>query len=287
VALGIGTADALVVLIGDGTLQLAAVVAGAMVAAVALGGGPVLVSEAAAAALLVVTVQPPGSGLSGARFLDSLLGGVVALAVTSLLPANPAVAARRAAAPLLAEIAATLEDVARALERSDRALAERALARARATEPDALNQAVAAGQETLRLAPFAGATRARFTGYERAASQIDAAITSVEALTRGVLRALDLKDNVPAPVPDAVRDLAEAVRRLDDSLDDPHGEASVREPARRAAARATLVLDQTANLSVSAIVVQVRSAAVDLLRGFGLTREEAERLIRESARSLA
>jgi hypothetical protein len=287
VALGIGIADALVVLIGDGTLQLAAIVAGAMIAAVALGGGHVLVSEAAAAALLVVTVQPPGSGLSGERFLDTLLGGVVALTVTSLLPANPAVAARRAAAPLLAEIAAILEDVARALERSDRDLAERALARARTTEPDALNRAVAAGRETLRLAPFAGATRARFAGYERATSQIDAAITSVEALTRGVLRALELGDNVPAPVPDAVRDLAEAVRRLDDSLDDPHGEASVREPARRAAARATLVLEQTANLSVSAIIVQVRSTAVDLLRGFGLTRDEAERLIRESTRSLA
>lgn len=287
VALGIGVADALVVLIGDGTLQLAAIVAGAMIAAVALGGGQVLVSEAAAAALLVVTVQPPGSGLSGERFLDSLLGGVVALTVTSLLPANPAVAARRAAAPLLAEIAAILEDVARALERSDRDLAERALSRARATEPGALDRAVAAGRETLRLAPFAGATRARFAGYERAASQIDAAITSVEALIRGVVRALELGDNVPPPVPDAVRDLAEAVRHLDDSLDDPHGESSVREPARRAAARATLVLEQTANLSVSAIVVQVRSAAVDLLRGFGLTRDDAERLIRDSTRSLA
>ena len=287
VALGIGIADALVVMIGDGTLQLAAIVAGAMVAAVALGGGPVLVTEAAAAALLVVTVQPLGSGLSGARFLDSLLGGVVALMVTSLLPANPAVAARRAAAPLLAEIAGALEDLARALERGDRGLAERSLARARATDPDALDQAVAAGRETLRLAPFDGATRARFAGYARAASQIDAAITSVEALTRGVLRALELGDNVPAPVPDALRDLAEAVRRLDDSLDDPQGESSVREPAQRAAARATLVLEETANLSVSAIVVQVRSAAVDLLRGFGLTREEAERLINESARSLA
>jgi hypothetical protein len=45
VALGIGTADALVVLIGDGMLQLVAIVAGAMAAAVALGGGPVPVSE--------------------------------------------------------------------------------------------------------------------------------------------------------------------------------------------------------------------------------------------------
>jgi hypothetical protein len=61
----------------------------------------------------------------------------------------------------------------------------------------------------------------------------------------------------------------------------------VSEPAVRAAARATLVLEQTANLSVSVIVVQVRSAAVDLLRGWGLSRHDAERRVRETARSLA
>jgi hypothetical protein len=33
-------------------------------------------------------------------------------------------------------------------------------------------------------------------------------------------------------------------------------------------------------------VVQVRAAAVDLLRGSGVTREESERLVREAARSL-
>jgi uncharacterized membrane protein YgaE (UPF0421/DUF939 family) len=77
-----------------------------MVAAVALGGSVVLVSEAAVSALLVVTIQPPSSGLSGARFLDSLLGGLIALAITSVLPRNPVRAARRAAAPPLAQIAA-------------------------------------------------------------------------------------------------------------------------------------------------------------------------------------
>jgi hypothetical protein len=40
-------------------------------------------------ALLVVTIQLPGTGLSGVCFLDSLLGGIVAIAVTSLLPRNP------------------------------------------------------------------------------------------------------------------------------------------------------------------------------------------------------
>jgi hypothetical protein len=38
---------------------------------------------------------------------------------------------------------------------------------------------------------------------------------------------------------------------------------------------------------VSVIVVQVRSAAVDLLRGWGLPRHDAERRVREAARSLA
>jgi hypothetical protein len=61
----------------------------------------------------------------------------------------------------------------------------------------------------------------------------------------------------------------------------------VREPALRAAAQATLVLEQTSNLSVSVIVAQVRSTAVDLIRGWGLDREDAERLVREAADRLA
>ena len=71
------------------------------------------------------------------------------------------------------------------------------------------------------------------------------------------------------------------------TLDEGGDETLVREPALRAAARATLVLEQTANLSVSLIVVQVRATAVDLLRGSGLARDEAERQVREAARLLA
>jgi uncharacterized membrane protein YgaE (UPF0421/DUF939 family) len=286
VALGIGIADALVVLIGTGPAQIAAVVCGAMVVAIAFGGGTVLIGEAAASALLVVTIQLPGTGLSGVRFLDSLLGGVVALAVTSLLPRNPVEAVRRAAAPLLGEIAGTLEDVARGLERRDRDLAERAWARAVGLRLAELDDAVAAGREMLRLAPLRGGTREQFKRYEGAAAQIRTALTSVEALSRGAVRALSVGDNVPAPVPDSLRDLAETVRTLDEYLEDPAGRPVVREPALRAAAQATLVLEQTANLSVSVIVAQVRSTAVDLIRGWGLAREEAEQLVREVAHRL-
>ena len=101
------------------------------------------------------------------------------------------------------------------------------------------------------------------------------------------MRALSVGDNVPDPVPDSLRDLADTVRTLDEYLDDPAGRPVVREPALRAAAQATLVLEQTSNLSVSVIVAQVRSTAVDLIRGWGLGREDAERLVREAADRLA
>jgi uncharacterized membrane protein YgaE (UPF0421/DUF939 family) len=287
IALGIGIADALFTLIGSGTWQIAAIVVGAMVAAVALGGSAVLVSEAAVSALLVVTVQTPGTGLSGARFLDSLLGGLVGLVVTSVLPASPGRTVHRAAAPMLAEIAATLEEVAQALERRDPEPAEAEWTRASEIDPDVLRDAIAAGRETLRLAPWLRSTRAQFDRYARAFTQIDNAVTSVEALSRGAVRAIAQGDNVPPPVPEAVRELADAVWRLETALDEGADETAVREPALRAAARATLVLEQTANLSVSVIVVQVRATAVDLLGGSGLDRHEAGRLVREAARMLA
>jgi len=52
----------------------------------------------------------------------------------------------------------------------------------------------------------------------------------------------------------------------------------------RVAAEATRVLEETGNLSVTVVVGQVRSTAVDLLRGSGLTYEEAAELVREAAR---
>ena len=61
----------------------------------------------------------------------------------------------------------------------------------------------------------------------------------------------------------------------------------MRAPALRAAAKATQVLEETGNLSVTVVVGQVRSTAVDLLRGSGLTYDEAAALVREAAREVA
>ena len=101
-------------------------------------------------------------------------------------------------------------------------------------------------------------------------------------LARGARRAIDLDENVPPEIAGALRSLAEAVRALGAAIDDPGAAGAVREPAVRAAVEATRVLESTGNLSVSVIVGQVRSTAVDLLRGSGMSYDEAADAVRNA-----
>jgi uncharacterized membrane protein YgaE (UPF0421/DUF939 family) len=261
----------------------------AMSTAVFLGSGQIFATQAGVSAVLIAVLQPPGGGFSGARFIDALVGGGVALVVNSLLlPADPLQldAPRRGARLRRARAGA------RAHRPGDRAgdqeEAERALLRARdldQLEAD-LQDAVAVSRETARYAPSRRRSRGTVDFYAEASAQIDLAIRNVRVLARGVVRAARLGENLPPAIADAVRDLATAVLALRVALEDPDRADDVRAPALRAAATATKVLEQTGNLSVTVVVGQVRSTAVDLLRGSGLTYEQAAALVREAAREL-
>jgi uncharacterized membrane protein YgaE (UPF0421/DUF939 family) len=289
VPLGIAVADLLVLEIGTGAWQLGFVVVVATAVALLLGSGQLLAAQAAVSAALVATLQPPTDGISFARAVDALVGAGVALAVNALVfPIDPRALAGRAAHAVLDELAGTLEDIAAALAARDRKRADRALARARGVDELGADfiEAAEIGRETARMAPFRRGDLERIGGYARAAEQVDFAVRNVRVLARGTIRAVRLGENVPPELAEAVRDLAAAVRALEPALalGDDDAEEVVREHALRAAARATLVLERTGNLSVSVIVGQVRSTAVDLLRGAGMTYEEAAEAVREAAR---
>jgi uncharacterized membrane protein YgaE (UPF0421/DUF939 family) len=259
----------------------------AMTAAIFLGSGQMLATQAAVSAALVATLQPPTDGITFTRFLDALVGGSVALLANAIvLPPHPEHMIRRAAAPVLAELAATLEDIAAAIVSRDLADAEPALARARGIDElsDRFTEAVDVSRETTRYAPPRRRLRGHVESSADAAAQIDLAVRNVRVLARGTIRALTLEENVPPDIADAVRDLATAVRALDEVLDDPSLADRVREPALRAATTATDVLERTGNLSVSVIVGQVRSTATDLLAGTGLSYDEAAAAVREATR---
>ena len=283
VTLGIAVADLLVIGLGTGWWQLALVVALSMSVALLLGSAQLFAQQAAVSAALVATLQPPDDGVSFARAVDALLGGGIALVVSALvLPAHPGRMVREAAAPVLSELAAVLEDVAAALADRDRDEAQAALARGREIDELArhLDEALAAGRETAWLAP----PRRRMLGtvdtYAEAATQIDLAVRNVRVLARGARRAIDLEENIPPEVAESLRELAAAVRGLGEALDHPERVEAVREPALRAAGKATVVLQRTGNMSVTVIVGQVRSTAVDLLRGSGMTYDEAAEAVR-------
>jgi uncharacterized membrane protein YgaE (UPF0421/DUF939 family) len=283
VAVGIAVGDVLVYEIGVGAAQLALVVMLAFAIALFLGSGQLMANQAAVSAALVATIQPPTHGVTFARFLDALVGGAVALVVNALvLPADPMATIRGAARPVLDELAATLDDIAAAIVERDRKLAEAALLRARGIDErgDRLADAVATGRETTRFAPPRRRQRRRVEDYAAAATRIDFAVRNVRVLARGAIRAIRLNENVPPEVAGAVRDLAAAVRAFAAALDDPKRVEEVREPALRAAATATDVLENTANLSVSVIVGQVRSTATDLLAGTGMGHDAAAEEVR-------
>ena len=278
VAVGILVGDLIVLQIGVGTAQLTLVVMLATALALFLGSGQMLATQAAVSAALVATIQPPTENLTFDRFFDSLSGAVIALIVNAvILPADPISLVRRAARPLLEELAATLDDVAAALLERDRALADGALARARGIDElsGQFFDAVVASREMTRFASPRRRLRGRVETYGDVADQVDLAVRNVRVLARGTIRALRLEDNVPPRTAEAVRELASAVRALAAALDRGKPMERVREHALRAAATATMVLEGTSNLSVSVIVGQIRSTANDLLGGTGMSSDQA------------
>ncbi len=285
VAVGLTVADLLVLVIGTGTLQIAAVVLLAMAAAVFFAGGTILVNQAAVSAILVVVLQPPDAVFSPNRFLDALVGGAMALLVSYLFPANPKRIVERAAGPVLEELSALLVEIAAVLKSGDPERGRQALLRAREMDDRVrdLNEALVAGLETARLSPTRRRSLQHLDLYASAGSRIELAVINTRVLARGAANATRRGDDVPARLPEAVLDLSRSVKALGAFLDESGGPGEARRHALDAARRATEVLEERHELAISVLVGQVRSAAVDLLRSTGMDQASALEALENAA----
>ncbi len=285
VAVGLMVADLLVLVIGNGTLQIAVVVLLAMGAAVFFGGRTILINQAAVSAILVVVLQPPDAIFSPDRFIDALIGGGVALAINYLFPVNPERLVERAAAPVFDELAAVLEEISAVLSEGDERRAERVLERAREIDGRVrtLNEALEAGHETARLSPTRRRSLRQLEFYGSAGIRIELAVINTRVLARGVYNAVRRGDTTAPQLPEAVLDLSRSVRALATFLEDSQGPEEARDWALEAARRATEILDERHELGISVLVGQVRSAAVDLLRSTGMDQASALRALEDAA----
>lgn len=282
VSIGIFIGDLLVNLIGGGTWQLIVIVPLAMVASVLLGGSPAVTTQTGVSAVLVVVLEQP-DGFSFVRSVDVVVGAASAMLIGFLvLPIDPLRLIRTAAGPVLTEMAGTLEDIAQAIRTRDRDQAVQALQRARTADALAhdFEEALGAGRETAIGSPPRRGALTTVDAFSEAGAQLDLAVRNVRVIARGTLRALEVGDHVPEQAADALQELATAVRCFGTFLNEPDKPEQTRNAARAAARHAGEVLDQTANLSVSLIVGSTRSAAVDLMRGTGMSRDEALKTVR-------
>jgi hypothetical protein len=277
VAVGIAVADVIVSALGTSTPVLMLVVALSMGAALLLGGGTLLVSQAGVSAVFVATVERP-HGLTPNRFVDALIGGTVALLVSQvLLPRDPVAAVTNTVHALSDRLGLALRETAAALRDGDLERARRALdvARSAGTNLEDFADAVDIARETISIRPPLWRARERLPLYAGAVAQLDLAVRNTRVLARRAVSMVRRHGPAPAGLAEAVECLAEALDQLVDHLDDPESETSSRRRALEGARRATAVLDEDHSLSTSALVAQVRSTAVDLLRGSGLTEDEA------------
>lgn len=223
VSLGVGICELLIGVIGRGTLQLAVVVAVVALAAVLLGVGRLVVTQASASAILLVSVVPAAGSTGSAavnRFIDALIGGVVGLVVTALIPANPVRRLDHAVGAVLAELASLLDATATALRWSDPGMAWTALQQGRALQAplQALSDTTNTAHELSRISPLRWRQRDHVRLYARSLSHVDHAVRDARVLARRahtMLRRGDRAGEVLVPV---LARLAEAVRIFADEL---------------------------------------------------------------------
>lgn len=284
VAVGIGVADLVIAVLGTGAWQIALVVFGAMATTVLLGERRLMINQAAVSAALVATIDPPTGALPPDRFFDALIGSGIALVFSQILfPDDPVKTLRRAARPILSELAATLEDIAQALADNDLAAAQRALDRARSVSApwERFRETLDAGLDAVRFVPMRWSGREGVALFADAGTSLDLSVRDLRVIARAALRMLRLHDQPPAELPDALRHLADSVRGVGRRLVDEGVCDDAVASALAAACEGRAAFERSRSVTSGVLVGSIEAMAVDLLRGLGLGPEEAREAVTE------
>ena len=287
VAVGLAVADLIMLAIGTGPVQTGVIVGLAMFAALLIRGGTMFVTEAGVSAVLVAGLDPTTYGASPDRFLEALVGGGVALAVSAAFPSNPGLRVRQAARPVLEDLATALRDAAAALIGGDAKLAEDALFEARRVDARVtwLREELEGGHQIALLSPPRRRHLGYLAHYATAAEQLDLAARDTRVLARAALTLVHEKGTAPGELPEAILGLALAVEVLAGYLEQPARSLDdARHFALGAAGAATSVLQESNDLETSALVAQIRATATDLLQAAGMDSSEAREALRQALR---
>src|SRR5918994_4647424 len=277
VAVGLAVAGLVILAIGTGPVQTGVMVGLAMGVALLIRGGIMFWTEVGVSAILVSGLDPTTQGVSPDRFVEALVGCGVALAVSAAFPSNPSLRVRKAARPVLGDLATVYRDVAAAFIGGDLELSQRALAEARQIDArvSQLLEELDGGYQIVRYAPPRMRQLGPMKHYANTADHLDLAVRDTRVLARAAVTLVSEKRASPGPLAEALLELALAVEALAGYLDKPDQLLDARVFALGAAKEATSALETSNDVETSALVGQIRATALDLLQATGMDPSEA------------
>lgn len=275
VALGVFIGDLLVLWLGQGWWQLALIVALAFSAAILLDAGVLFQTQAAVQSIFVTAVLPGNNGV-WTRWTDALVGGAVALAAATIVPAAPLMRPRQQAAVVVRKICELLRTCAEVMQEADAVHGIAVLAEARSTDAlvAELRAAAAEGMAVVNSSPFRVKHKAHVRRMAELVEPLDRALRSTRVLVRQVAVAAYRGQVIPTSYAALALALADATEAMGAEL----AAGRPAEGARKrllAVAEITGDVERTASINAEVVLVQLRSIVVDLLGVTGMGQFEA------------
>ncbi len=277
--MGVVLSESSLALFGSGALQLTVVILLALLLARLISPNPAFALTVAIQAVLVQLLEAPTGG-DFARVIDGLIGGLVALAFTALVPRNPIRLARADSRLLFATVKETLAKLREVLLTTDKLTADIALENIRQTQPliDNWRSSLESAAAIARVSPFYRWAQKEIADQRVLFAGLDLATRNLRVITRRIDYLLE--DQKPRPELAAV--IAKtliAVDLLEQSLDD----FSLRAKSQKYLSKLIRALDPKtigdAGLSDLVVFMQIRPMVVDLAIAAGVEAEQARKLL--------
>ena len=280
ILIGIVFSEVLFTFLGSGVWQLALILILTLIVARFSSPSAAFAAAAGVQSLLVMLLPNPDGGVL-TRSIDGLVGGVIALLVTALVPRDPRGIARRDAKRLASALGESLDALLSGLRHADEAAAILAVERLRRTQVlvDDWTASLDSALSISRLSPFLRRHLPSLRHQRRVLTGLDFSSRHLRVLARRVtflLRDGRRRPELAAllgPIAAAIVLLGESVERID-----------------RAEEAASLLEDVVVKLSPelalgdapvteSVIVLLIRPLVVDLLVASGRSPEYARALL--------
>ncbi|WP_167138422.1 FUSC family protein [Diaminobutyricimonas sp. TR449] len=277
---GITLSETLWILAGTGAWQLTVALGATLVIARFASTSNTFVVAAAVQSAMVMIMPAPEGGVY-VRSVDGLVGGIVAIVVTALIPRDPSSAARRDGRLLYSAIGEALSSAIDALRHADEAAATLGLERLRRTQAQVDNWTVSldSAVAVARISPFLRRHLPVLRRQERLLHGADLTARHLRLIVRRIT--FLVRDREPRPKLGALmEETAQGIGCLAAAIED----GAELDRARGILSTVAEQLDPDALLPESSmaetmLVLMLRPLLVDLLVASGMPATDAQALL--------